>query len=187
MITNQISREMTIEDILRQFPGKGQLLAQEITSSGVHCMGCQAETWKTLEAGMLEIGSTDEEIDTLVSRLNAILTQTIDTTTISLTPRAAEKYLHILKEEGKEGWGLRFGDRAAGCSGFEYTLDYSEKADPEDTVFTSEGVQIHVHSAFVERLMGSVIDYVDGLNGSGFKITNPNVKGCCGCGKSQSY
>ena len=104
-----------------------------------------------------------------------------------MTPKAVQKYQEILEDEGKLGWGLRFEDKAAGCSGFEYVLDYSEKAKPNDTVFVSEGLEIHVNNDFVERLMGSVIDFVDGLNGSGFKITNPNVKGSCGCGKSQSY
>lgn len=108
-------------------------------------------------------------------------------TTISLTKRAAEKYKKILAEDGREGWHLRFGDRAAGCSGFEYVLDYSEKAKPNDRVFRSHDVEIHVDENMVDRLLGSEIDYVDGLNGSGFKISNPNAKSSCGCGKSQSY
>lgn len=187
MEEKRVVRDMTIEEIFSSFPHKSQLLAQEITNTGLHCVGCQAATWETLEAGMLSHGYKDQEIDALVERLNTILSQKVDMTSISLTPKAAEKYRLILKEEGKEGWGLRFGDRAAGCSGFEYILDYSEKASDDDTVFLSEGIAIHVHNALVERLMGSLIDFVDGLNGSGFKITNPNVKGSCGCGKSQSY
>ncbi len=183
----KVSRDMTIEDIFSQFPHKSQRLAQEITNSGLHCVGCQASTWETLEAGMLGHGFSEKEIDALVDRLNAILAEKIDLSTITLTKRAAEKYRNILAEEGKEGWGLRFGDRAAGCSGFEYVLDYSEKAEKEDEIFSSHGVEIHVNKQMVDRLLGSEIDFVDGLNGSGFKITNPNVKGACGCGKSQSY
>ncbi len=82
---------------------------------------------------------------------------------------------------------MRFADRAAGCSGFEYVLDYSEKALENDVTFHSHGVDIHVNEGLVSRLLGSEIDFVDGLNGSGFKISNPNAKGTCGCGKSQSY
>lgn len=185
--TAQISREMTIEDIFSKFPQKSQKLAQEITNSGLHCVGCQAATWETLEAGMLSHGFREEEIDDLVDRLNAILEETCDLSSISLTKRAAEKYRQILAEEGKEGWGLRFGDRAAGCSGFEYVLDYSEKAKADDQIFASQGVDIHVNAQMASRLMGSEIDYIDGLNGSGFKVSNPNAKGSCGCGKSQSY
>lgn len=178
---------MTIEEIFSSFPHKSQKLAQEITNTGLNCVGCQAATWETLEAGMLGHGYAENEINGLVDRLNSILDEQIDLNTISMTARAAEKYRQILKEEGKEGWGLRFGDKAAGCSGFEYVLDYSDKAKTDDKIFLSHGVEIHVHSPMVDRLLGSEIDFVDGLNGSGFKITNPNVKGSCGCGKSQSY
>ncbi len=182
-----ISREMTIEDILSGFPAKGQKLAQELTNTGLSCVGCQASVWETLEAGMLGHGYPEKEIDALVERLNAILKEESDPSKISLTKRAADKYLQILSDDEKIGWGLRFADKAAGCSGFEYILDYSEKAKPEDEIFTSHGVEIHVNKKIVSRLLGSEIDYVDGLNGSGFKISNPNAKGSCHCGKSQNY
>lgn len=186
-VQQKITRDMTIEDIFANFPQKSQKLAQEITNTGLHCVGCQAATWETLEAGMLGHDFAEEEIDALVGRLNAILEENSDPNTISLSKRAADKYKGILADEGKAGWGLRFGDKAAGCSGFEYVLDYSEKALPSDKVFLSQEVEIHVDSSAVDRLIGSEIDYVDGLNGSGFKITNPNVRSSCGCGKSQSY
>lgn len=182
-----ITREMTIESIFSKFPHKSQKLAQEMTNTGLHCVGCGAATWETLEAGMIGHGFPEEEIDALIGRLNGILAEASDLNAISMTKRAAEKFSNILKEEGKEGWGLRFADRAAGCSGFEYVLDYSEKALPDDIKFLSHGVEIHVNESVAPRLIGSEIDFVDGLNGSGFKISNPNVKGACGCGKSQSY
>lgn len=181
----RVTRDMTIEEIFSTFPGKSQKLAREITDSGLHCVGCQAATWETLEAGMLGHGFSEEEIDGLVDRLNAILSHETDTHTISLTPSAAEKYREILKEEGKEGWGLRFGYVAAGCSGFEYILDYSKKALPDDKVFASHGVEIHVNEKMVNKLIGCEIYYKDGLH-PGFGIDNPNAKGSCGCGKSQS-
>jgi iron-sulfur cluster assembly accessory protein len=186
-MNQQITREMTIEEIFTSFPHKSQKLAQEITNSGLNCVGCGAAVWETLEAGMLSHGFETPAIEALMQRLNSILSEQVDLGTITITPKAAEKYKEILEEEGKEGWGLRFADRAAGCSGFEYVLDYSEKAKLGDQTFTSEGIEIHINQGLVGRLMGSQIDYVDGLNGSGFKISNPNVKGSCGCGKSQSY
>jgi len=181
----QISREMTIEEIFTRFPHKSQKLAQEVTNFGLHCVGCGAATWETLEAGMLGHGFAEEQIDILVARLNQVLKEKVEESTITLTRRAADKFQKILAEEGKAGWGLRFGDRAAGCSGFEYVLDYSEKAHADDDLFISNGVEIHINKLMTSRLMGSEIDYVDGLNGSGFKISNPNVKSSCGCGKSQ--
>lgn len=182
-----IHRQMTIEEIFKKFPGKGQKLAQEMTNAGLHCVGCSAATWETLEAGMQGHGMTEEEVDALTQKLNRILEEKEDLSTITLTEKAAKKYLEILNEEGKMGWGLRFGEKAAGCSGFEYFLDFSEKPQPGDLVLESNGVQIHINHKSTERLMGSVIDYADGLNGAGFKVSNPNVKSSCGCGTSHGY
>ena len=183
----QITRDMTIEEIFSSFPQKAQKLAQELTNAGLHCVGCQAATWETLEAGMYGHGYADEDVERVLSALNEILSQEVDLSTIQLTKRAADKFKAILKEEGKESWGLRFGDKAAGCSGFEYILDFSKEAKSSDQVFNSQGIEIHVDKGAVSRLIGAEIDFVDGLNSSGFKITNPNAKSSCGCGKSQSY
>ncbi len=184
----KIDRQMTIDSILALFPYKAQRLSQEITNAGLHCVGCHAATYETLEVGMLGHGKTEEEIERLVSRLNALLDEPdADPTTITLTPRAASKFLKILEEEGKQGWGMRFGDKMAGCNGFEYILDYSEQPDADDEIVISQGIQIHVNKGALKRLLGSEIDYVDGLQGSGFKISNPNAKSACGCGSSHGY
>jgi len=182
-----ITKEMTIEDIFTRFPQKSQKLGQEMTNAGLHCVGCGAATWETLETGMLGHGFEEKQIEQLIGRLNAILSEEVDLSTISLTPRAANQFRRILKEEDKEGWGLRFGIRAGGCSGYEYILDYSESPKEDDSVFSSQQVAIHVNKQMVDRVMGCEIDFVEGLQGSGFKISNPNAKGACGCGKSQSY
>jgi iron-sulfur cluster assembly accessory protein len=184
---DQVTREMTIEEIFSRFPQKSQKLGQEMTNAGLHCVGCGAATWETLETGMLGHGFEEKQIDALIKKLNDILAEEIDITTITLTPRAAQHFKRILQEEDKTGWGLRFGIRAGGCSGYEYILDFSEHPKEDDDVFTSEDIEIHVNKQMIERLMGCQIDFVDGLQGSGFKISNPNTKGACGCGKSQNY
>lgn len=183
----RVHRQMTIEEILSLFPHKAQRLAHEITSAGLHCVGCHAATWETLEAGMMGHGMDNAAIERLVGKLNALLDEKVDASTITITPRAAEKYREILKEEGKEGWGVRLDERMAGCNGFEYTLDYSEKALPTDASFESNGIQIHIQADKVARMIGSEIDYIDSLNASGFKISNPNVRSSCGCGTSHGY
>ena len=183
----QITRDTTIEDVFKRFPNKSQKLAQVMTNAGLHCVGCSASTWETIEAGMYSHGMEDQKIDSLLKELNQVLEEKEDLSTITITPRAAQKYKEILEDDGKMGWGLRFGEKAAGCSGFEYFLDYSEKAKPGDFVLESQEIEIHIHSGSKERLMGSVIDYVDGLQGAGFKISNPNVKASCGCGSSHGY
>jgi iron-sulfur cluster assembly protein len=184
---NQITREMTIEEIFSRFPQKSQKLGQEMTNAGLHCVGCGAATWETLEMGMLGHGFAEHEIDALLGRLNAILKEEVDLSTITLTSRAAKQFQRILEEEGKKDWALRFGIRAGGCNGYEYILDFSQNPKEDDRVFKSEGIDIHVNQKDAELLTGCEIDYYDGLQGAGFKISNPNAKGSCGCGKSQSY
>lgn len=183
----KVDRQMTISDILAMFPDKAQALAQEITNAGLHCVGCNAASFETLEAGMLGHGKSEVAIGELVDRLNALLEEETDLTTITLTPSAAKKFLEFAAQDGKEGWGLRFGEEMAGCSGFEYQLDFSEKAEPDDAVFVSQGIQIHVKRKMVPRLIGAKVDYVTGIRDSGFKVVNPNVRSACGCGASHGY
>jgi iron-sulfur cluster assembly accessory protein len=183
----KIHPEMTIEDILTRYPQKAQKLAQEITNAGLHCVGCHAATWETLEGGMLGHGMTLEQVHALVGRLNAVLAEEQDLTAITITPRAAAKFLSILAEEKKQGYGLRLGLVPGGCSGYEYLLDFSPKAEASDEVFHSNGVQVHISKAHVGKLLGCEVDYVEGLQRAGFKISNPNVKSSCGCGSSQGY
>lgn len=178
---------MTIEDVFKLFPSKSQKLAAQMSAAGLHCVGCSASTWETIETGMQGHGFPEEKIDSLITELNQIVNVKEDLSTITLTERAAKKFNAILDEEGKSGWGLRLGDKAAGCSGFEYFLDYSEKAKHGDLVFESQGIQIHLNQSSAERLIGSEIDYVDGLHGAGFKVSNPHAKSSCGCGNSHGY
>lgn len=180
-----IHRQMTIEDILSLFPNKAQKLSATITEAGLHCVGCQAAVFETLEGGMALHGKSEEEIDTLVTKLNALLQEKIDLSSIHLTESAAKKFLEILQEEGRNGVALRFSVEPMGCSGFEYVLDFSEERQDHDVVFSSHGVEIHVEESKVPSLLGTEIDYVEGARGSGFKITNPNENascGSCGCG-----
>jgi iron-sulfur cluster assembly accessory protein len=183
-----IHREMTIDEIFTTHPAKAERLAQVMSSAGLQCAGCSASTWETLEAGMFGHGMDEAQVESLIKQLNEVLAEEgPPPDTITITPRAAAKYLSILKEESKQGWGIRFQEKAGGCSGFEYLLDYSERPNPDDVVFVSQGIEIHVPKAIEERLIGSQIDYIDGLQGAGFKITNPNVRSSCGCGSSHGY
>jgi iron-sulfur cluster assembly protein len=186
-VETKITKDITIDEIFTRFPHKAPRLAQELQNAGLQCVGCHASTWETLEAGVLGHGKSEEFLEKLINRLNDILAEEQDLSTISITPAAAQKYLDILEEEGKAGYGVRLTERAAGCSGFEYALDFSQSPKSDDEVFESNGVQIHVKKAMVERMMGSEIDFVDGLYGSGFKVSNPNVKSSCGCGSSHNY
>lgn len=186
--TIKITKEMTIDEILSSFPQKSQKLAMALTSVGLECVGCCSAKHETLESGMYGHGMNEEQILKMVDLLNAILEEEpLDLSRIHLTKAAADKFKEILKAEGKESWSLRFGDHPGGCGGYEYVLDFSEVPEEDDEVFSAHGVDIHVNKKIFPRLAGSEIDFYNGLKDSGFKITNPNVRGSCGCGNSQSY
>ena len=94
-----ITKEMTIEEILNGFPHKSQKIAQELTQSGLHCVGCGAATWETLESGVLGHGFSEEDLARILSRLNEIIQEKSDPETITLTKRAAQKIKEILEKK----------------------------------------------------------------------------------------
>ena len=104
---------------------------------------------------------------------------------ITLTDKGAEKVREFLAAQSAvaETAGLRVGVRGGGCSGFQYALAFDEQRD-EDTVFEDKGIRLLVDRASLPYVRGSVIDFVDGLQGAGFKVDNPNVIAACGCGSS---
>lgn len=102
---------------------------------------------------------------------------------ISLTPRAAE-HVRVFLENRGHGEGIRVGVRTAGCSGLAYVLEFVDEPNSTDEKFTSDGVNIFVDPKSLVYLKGLQMDYVtEGLN-SGFKFSNPNQTGECGCGES---
>jgi iron-sulfur cluster insertion protein len=105
---------------------------------------------------------------------------------ISITPLAAGKVKEIAGAEGLQGQGLRLRVIGGGCAGFQYDLYFEDKPTDMDEQFESNGVQLFVDPLSFQYLDGTEIDYVDGVQGSGFKFGNPNVSGSCGCGSSFS-
>jgi iron-sulfur cluster assembly protein len=104
---------------------------------------------------------------------------------ITLTDKGAEKVQEFLASQGSETEtaGLRVGVRGGGCSGFQYALAFDQQRD-DDTVFEDKGIRLLVDTPSLPYVQGSVIDYVDDLQGAGFKVENPNVIAACGCGSS---
>jgi len=104
---------------------------------------------------------------------------------VGLTPKAVEMVKHTRDQEGIDAtFGLRIAVRGGGCSGFEYALDYEGEARETDWVYEQSGLTVYVDPVSARYLQGTVIDYVFGMNGAGFKFNNPNAKGTCGCGSS---
>lgn len=105
---------------------------------------------------------------------------------ITITDRAAEKVKSIATEESLLGQGLRLRVMGGGCAGFNYDLYFEDAPTSMDEAFEDKGVQMYVDPLSYQYLDGTEIDYVEGLYGSGFKFTNPNVTSTCGCGSSFS-
>jgi iron-sulfur cluster insertion protein len=105
---------------------------------------------------------------------------------LALTAVAAEKVKEIQKAESiDETYGLRLRVVGGGCSGFAYDL-YFDQVMESDRTFDSHGVKLVVDVMSLQYLAGTTVDYVEGLQGAGFKFGNPNVKSTCGCGSSFS-
>jgi len=104
---------------------------------------------------------------------------------INLTDKGAEKVREFLSTQATvaDTAGLRVGVRGGGCSGFQYALAFDEQRD-NDEVFEDKGIRLLVDIPSLPYVRGSVIDFVDGLQGAGFKVENPNVIAACGCGSS---
>ena len=106
-------------------------------------------------------------------------------TAIVLTDKAAGKIAELLgsQEEGSEGQALRVAVRGGGCSGFQYALAF-DRAKDDDHIFEVDGVSVLVDKVSMQFVFGSEVDYVEGLQGAGFQVNNPNVVAACGCGSS---
>jgi iron-sulfur cluster assembly protein len=103
---------------------------------------------------------------------------------ISLTEKAVEKIGELLggNQEAADQ-ALRVAVRGGGCSGFQYALAFDRPKD-DDNVFEVDGVSVIVDKVSMQFVFGSEIDYVEGLQGAGFQVNNPNVVAACGCGSS---
>jgi len=105
---------------------------------------------------------------------------------VLITAGAAAKVSEIRTEESiEEGYFLRVKVVGGGCSGFTYDL-YFDQAQESDHHFEANNVNLICDQMSLMYLMGTEIDYVEGLHGAGFKFNNPNVKSTCGCGSSFS-
>ena len=106
---------------------------------------------------------------------------------ITISDAAAAKVRELLEKQGTPEHGLRVGVQGGGCSGFTYFMDFDEAAKEGDRVFEGAAdVQVFVDKKSLLYLDGTELDYVEGLQGAGFKFINPNVSKTCGCGESFS-
>jgi len=104
---------------------------------------------------------------------------------ITFTEQGAEKVREFLATQSADiqTAGLRVGVRGGGCSGFQYALAFDNQRDG-DEIFEDHGLRILVDGPSLPYVRGAIVDYVESLQGAGFKVENPNVIAACGCGSS---
>ncbi|MTI21265.1 iron-sulfur cluster assembly accessory protein [Fulvivirga sp. RKSG066] len=104
---------------------------------------------------------------------------------ISVTEKAKNRIFELRKEEGKsENENIRVSVQGGGCSGLMYDLSFDANVEDSDEIFEDNGVKILVDKKSLLYLLGTKLDFSDGLNGKGFQFINPNASRTCGCGES---
>jgi iron-sulfur cluster assembly protein len=105
---------------------------------------------------------------------------------VQLTEKAVGKVKEILSSQEPRPAGLRIAVVGGGCSGFSYSMAFENQPNMLDKTYQYDGLKVFVDQASMLYLDGAEVDYVENLEGSGFKFSNPNVKSTCGCGSSFS-
>src|SRR5271157_3133364 len=105
---------------------------------------------------------------------------------VQLTEKAVGKVKEIMSSQEPAPAGLRISVVGGGCSGFSYSMAFENQPNMLDKTYNYEGLKVFIDQASMLYLEGAEVDYVETLEGSGFKFNNPNVKSTCGCGSSFS-
>ena len=103
---------------------------------------------------------------------------------IQLTEKAVNKVREILDTQEPKPAGLRIAVVGGGCSGFSYSMAFENSPNMLDKTYNYDGLKVFIDQASLLYLEGAEVDYVESIEGSGFKFNNPNVKSTCGCGSS---
>lgn len=103
---------------------------------------------------------------------------------LTFTDAAANKVKSLISEEENDALKLRVYITGGGCSGFQYGFTFDEKINDGDLTIENSGVQLVVDPMSLQYLIGASVDYIEGLEGSRFVVSNPNASSTCGCGSS---
>jgi len=105
---------------------------------------------------------------------------------ITISNSAKERLLYLLEKDNNKKPFVRVGVESGGCSGLSYKLDFDDKKETEDELIENNGVSLLVNKKSYLYLIGTTLEFSDGLNGKGFVFNNPNANRTCGCGESFS-
>ncbi len=178
--TQLISGQTTLGDVVRKYPSA----IETLNKHGIQCSGCGVSYTETLEQSFTEKSISKEDVQKIFVELNELALQDKgnEGKVLVITDKAVTKLQGFLKEYG--GTGLKIGLSPGGCAGFSYDLTIAKGKEEGEEVVEESGVKVFVTKDALEMMKGSKIDYVESLQGAGFKISNPNATSTCGCGQS---
>lgn len=195
----QVKAHVTGDMLIGEAVAKYPEIAHVMQSYGLHCIGCHVNPYESIRQGAMGHGMSKEVFDEMMSdvnnevekyaheRKNAPTLEEVENksgTVVTLTQKAVSKVKEFMEAEENPVGGLRIGAAPGGCSGFQYVLEFEQAPSEDDAVYEQAGLKIYINKQQMQLLRGVNIDYVDGLQGSGFKIDNPNARKTCGCGQS---
>src|SRR4029077_11286978 len=148
---------------------------------------CDDLTGLTREVPARKLEPDEKMISNIAAKPAAAPTfRTGDERLIKLTESAAKKLGALLTKQGRPNGVLRVAVVGGGCSGMQYKMDLQDGPANRDILVESAGVRVVVDPKSALYVSGSELDYVDALQGGGFKVTNPNAASSCSCGESFS-
>lgn len=184
----EITKDMTIGDVVGRYPEAAAVMM----GYGLHCVGCGANPYETIENGCLGHGMDEVTINKLVEELNEHAKAALkskkenDGKTVFLSEIAAGKLNEFMNEEKKGNSGVRLSVNISDEGLMQFGLEFAQQPKINEETFVDRGIKIFVERDVVNMVKGTEIDYVDNDNGSGFKINTPTIEegGCgpgCGC------
>lgn len=105
---------------------------------------------------------------------------------IKISTSAKERLLYLLDKDSEKKQFVRVGVESGGCSGLNYKLDFDNSINDDDELIEDNGVKLLINKKSFLYLVGTTLEFSDGLNGKGFVFNNPNASRTCGCGESFS-
>ena len=189
----QKTQVITKDTIISEIVGEHPQTVETLLNYSIHCVGCHVSEYETLDQGFKSHGMGEKQVEEAVKKLNEVIEKQpnpkeelkeikTEDFKINITDKAAEKIKRIIEKEKKQA--LRISVLPGGCSGFRYEMELADEKNSNDIVIDQKDIKVFIDGQSLNWLNGANVDYVDSLQGAGFKIDNPNATKSCGCGDS---
>ncbi|MFH1408430.1 MAG: iron-sulfur cluster assembly accessory protein [Nanoarchaeota archaeon] len=177
-----IHKDMTIGDAVKAYPQ----VANVFLKFGLHCVGCHVAYWETIEQGCRGHGMDERIMAKMIDEANRVVEETKkeikEGEEVHVSDSAFGRIKEVIDEQKEKGLFFRIEVVEGGCSGMSYNFMLDSKDKEDDFVLEKKGVKVAIDKKTRYLLKGAKIDWVETVQGSAFKINNPNANNECGCG-----